>query len=257
MMNCGSELRQLAAAQADIWLVAPDSIGADLLRSYEALMDASERGRWERFAVPKPRLIHLVARALLRTTLSRYAGVGPAEWRFTTNDYGRPYIAAPAIGRDLRFNLSHTDGLVAVVVAEGREVGIDVEHRLRRLDTDRLAPAVFEASELRAYQSAPEEQRREVFYALWTLKEAYIKARGMGLSLPLDGFAFDISSDPPHIRFNRRCFDDASRWQFRRHSPTPDHALAVAVAVVAREAPVDIRLVWSVPLHRNGAPSES
>jgi 4'-phosphopantetheinyl transferase len=244
--------RDLALRQVDVWLTAPDAIDADRLRGYEALMDARERERWQRFRVPKPRLIHLVARALLRTTLSRYADVEPAHWRFEANEYGRPYISAPGMGQDLRFNLSHTDGLVALAIAEGCEIGIDVEHLHRRLDTAEVAPTVFETSELSAFQRAPEHQRRDLFFAFWTLKEAYIKARGMGLSLPLDGFAFDISQAHPRITFNHRCPDDASRWQFRRFSATPDHVLAVAVE--APDSSVDIRLIWTVPDAVAGSP---
>ena len=240
-----SSKRRLAVGQVDVWLTAPGAIDAGRLRGYEALMDASERERWQRFRVPKPRLIHLVARALLRTTLSCYADVEPAHWRFETNQYGRPHIAAPEIGRDLRFNLSHTDGLVVLAIAEGCEVGIDVESLDRRLDTADIAPTVFEASELAAFRAAPEHQRRDLFFAFWTLKEAYIKARGMGLSLPLDGFAFDLSQVNPRISFNHRCPDDASRWQLRRFDATPEHTLAVAVE--APEAAVDIRLIRTVP----------
>lgn len=239
------DMRRLTVGQVDVWLTAPDAIDTDQLRGYEALMDAKERERWQRFRVPKPRLIHLVARALLRTTLSRYADVEPTRWHFETNEYGKPYIAAPEIDRDLRFNLSHTDGLVVLAIAEGCEIGIDVESLDRRLDTAEIAPTVFEASELSAFQSAPEDRRRDLFFAFWTLKEAYIKARGMGLSLPLDGFAFDISQAHPRIAFNHRCPDDASRWQFRRFNATPEHPLAVAVE--APEAAVEIRLIRTVP----------
>src|SRR5262249_23664902 len=120
-------MRHLSIGQVDIWLTAPDAIDADQLRSYEMLMDAGESERWQRFRVTKSRLIHLVTRALLRTTLSRYADADPAQWHFETNEYGRPHITAPEIERDLRFNLSHTDGLVALAVTEGCEIGIDVE----------------------------------------------------------------------------------------------------------------------------------
>ncbi|HEY7646885.1 MAG TPA: 4'-phosphopantetheinyl transferase superfamily protein [Hyphomicrobiales bacterium] len=240
-----SEMRRLAVGQVDVWLVALDAIDADRLRGYEALMDAKERERWQRFRMPKSRLIHLVARALLRTTLSLYADAAPTHWRFETNDYGRPYVAAPEIGRDLRFNLSHTDGLVVLAIAEGCEIGIDVETLDRRLDTAEIAPTVFEASELGAFQSAPEHRRRDLFFAFWTLKEAYIKARGMGVSLPLDGFAFDLSRPHPRIGFNDRCPDDASRWQFRRFDAAPEHVIAVAVE--APESAVDIRLIQTVP----------
>jgi 4'-phosphopantetheinyl transferase len=196
-------------------------------------------------------LQHLVARALLRTTLSRYVDVKPAHWQFDTNAYGRPHVAAPAFACDLRFNLSHTDGLVALAVAKGFEVGVDVENISRCLDVLELAPSVFAPAEVAALKQAAEPDRPGVFFTFWTLKEAYIKARGMGLSLKLDGFAFDLSGKYPRVSFNQRCPDDSSRWQFRRYLPTATHALAVAVS--APESTLDVRLIWTVP----AAPSDA
>jgi 4'-phosphopantetheinyl transferase len=237
--------RGLAAGQVDVWLVASDEISADDLRSYERLMSSDEHARWTRFVVPKPRLQHLVARALLRTTLSRYVKVAPGRWQFDTNAYGRPHIAAPTLASDLRFNISHTDGLVALAVANGLEIGIDVENVTRSLDVSQLAPSVFAPAEVATLERTAELDRADVFFSFWTLKEAYIKARGMGLSLKLDGFAFDLSGTHPRVSFNDRCPDDPSRWQFRRYLPTATHALAVAVSAPANA--VDVRLIWVVP----------
>jgi 4'-phosphopantetheinyl transferase len=237
--------RELAVGQVDVWLAAPDRISADELRGYERLMSADEHARWTRFVVPKPRLQHLVARALLRTTLSRYVDVAPAQWQFDTNGYGRPHVAAPTLACDLRFNISHTDGLVAVAVTNGREIGVDVENVTRSRDISQLAASVFAPAELATLKQTAEPDRPDVFFAFWTLKEAYIKARGMGLALKLDGFAFDLSGAHPRVSFNDRCPDDPSRWQFRRYLPTATHALAVAVS--APENAVDVRLIWTVP----------
>jgi 4'-phosphopantetheinyl transferase len=237
--------RELATGQVDVWLAAPDEISADDLRSYERLMSSDEHARWTRFVVPQPRLQHLVARALVRTTLSRYADVDPGQWQFDTNGYGRPHIAAPTLACDLRFNLSHTDGLVALAVAKGLEIGVDVENVMRRLDVAQLAPSVFAPAEVAVLEQTAEPDRADVFFSFWTLKEAYIKARGMGLSLNLDGFSFDLSATHPRVSFNDRCPDDPSRWQFRRYLPTATHALAVAVS--APENAVDMRLIWVVP----------
>lgn len=236
--------RELAAGQIDVWLTDPDAISAEELSGYEALLSSEEHSRWMRFAVPEPRLLHLVARTLLRTTLSRYVGeVAPAEWRFAANAHGRPHVAGPALDRDLRFNLSHTKGLVALAVAEGFDVGADVEDIKRSLDLMRVARGVFAPAELAALERAAPHQRQAMFFAFWTLKEAYIKARGMGLSLDLGGFAFDLSGAHPAVSFNDRCPDDPARWWFRRYSPTASHELAVAAAT---QEP-DVRLIWTTP----------
>lgn len=234
--------RRLPPGTVDVWLTATDAPPADRLASWLGLMTEPERQRHERFVAPKARLQHLLARVLVRTVLSRYAGAAPRDWRFETNAFGRPAIAGPVTGRDLRFNLSHTDGLVALAVTEGRDVGIDVERIDREIDVMALAPSVMAASERKALERTPPEERRNLFFSFWTLKEAYIKARGMGLSLPLDGFAFDLSGAAPAIAFDpARIADQAAAWTFRRFAPTPRHALAVAV----ESDGFDLRLQWT------------
>jgi 4'-phosphopantetheinyl transferase len=157
------------------------------------------------------------------------------------NAYGRPHVEAPASGRDLHFNLSHADGLVALAVAGEREIGVDVENVTRGLDLDRLAPYAFAAAEADAFAQAAETEKRSVFFAFWTLKEAYIKARGMGLSLGLDGFAFGIDAAEPAVAFSDKCPDDPARWRFWRFSPTPRHALALAASASVTE----VRVIWT------------
>jgi 4'-phosphopantetheinyl transferase len=201
-----------------------------------ALLDDEERAVHARFLVEPPRRLYLAAHALVRLTLSRYAEVEPRAWRFARNAYGRPHVAGPMAGRGLHFNLSHTTGLVALAVAATEDVGIDVENTARTLDHDRLAPSVFAPAELAALRRiADPVARRTRFFVLWTLKEAYIKARGMGLSLPLDGFSFDLDGPEPTIAFAASCPDDPARWRFRYDAPTPTHRLALAVPAATDE----------------------
>jgi 4'-phosphopantetheinyl transferase len=238
-------LLSLEQGQVDIWLTALPDIGEALLRRYEELMSEDEHARWRRFRVAHAKLQHLVARALIRTTLSRYFAVPPRSWKFGANRYGRPHVSEPRQFRPLRFNLSHTSGLVACAVAKARAVGIDVENIRRESSLAELAPRVFSPTELAAFLDTPPDMQREVFFSFWTLKEAYIKARGMGLSLPLDGFSFDLAEGFPRVNFTERCPDDSARWQFRQYAPTADHRMAVAVAGVPQ--PV-VRQRWVVPL---------
>ncbi len=228
----------------DLWLTDPASLddrtGNGHPRDWLALLDPEERTRNARFMVEPPRRLHLAARVLVRETLSHYRAVDPRDWRFGRNAYGRPHVEAPEHGRTLHFNLSHTDGLVALAVSEAPDIGVDVEMVARRLDCDRLAPRVFAPAELEAYARLAAGERRSAFFVLWTLKEAYIKARGMGLSLPLDGFAFDISGPEPSITFNARCPDDAERWRFRHFAPTPGHRAALAMPAGIE----DLRVLW-------------
>ena len=237
--------RHLAPGQVDIWLTSTKTLSADTLHCYKTVLSAPELERWQRIIVPDARLQFLIARTLLRASLSQYAAVRPVEWRFETNAYGKPFVANPKLCCDLRFNLSHTKHLVAVAVTNGCEVGVDVEYLRQHVDFVQLAPVVFAPAELNAFRAVPEQQRAGLFWTLWTLKEAYIKALGTGLSCSLDSFAFDVSETHPCISFEKRCTDAPSGWQFRHYALTPEHMLALAVA--APDAFFDARLIWTVP----------
>jgi 4'-phosphopantetheinyl transferase len=186
----------------------------------------------------------LLTRALVRTMLSRYAAVAPAEWAFITNDHGRPEILDRPRGvPDLRFNLSHTEGLIACAVTIGREVGVDVEHVDRRLMHD-IAGRFFAPREVTDLKALPDSEQPRAFFDYWTLKEAYIKARGFGLALPLADFAFTLAPPaPPRIAFEPGLDDDPETWQFAQAWPTPHHRLALAVRRKGADLPVRIRRV--------------
>jgi 4'-phosphopantetheinyl transferase len=210
--------------------------------AYRALMSGDELERMARFVFESDRRAFLLTRALVRTTLSRYAPVPPADWRFIANAHGRPEILdRPAGVPDLRFNISHTTGLIACAVTIGREVGVDVEHIVRALTHD-VAGRHFAPAEVNDLRRLPEDQQRRVFFDYWTLKEAYIKARGFGLALPLGDFAFKLN--PPHaptIAFEPALEDDPATWQFLQQWPTPQHRLALAVRREGHDLPVRIR----------------
>jgi 4'-phosphopantetheinyl transferase len=187
--------------------------------------------RLARGASAGERTLRLAAWALARHALSHRAGLPPHAWRFTAGPRGRPEIAGPAGAAPLRFNLSHTNGLVTCAVALEDDVGVDVEHVGRRADTMRLARRCFAPSEVAALAAiADEGARRRAFFARWTLKEAYLKARGSGLSLPLAQVAFACPPGrPPRADFGPALHDDPSAWQFALVEPTPGYVAAVAI----------------------------
>jgi 4'-phosphopantetheinyl transferase len=211
------------------------------------VLSADERQRHERLRVESSRQQYLVSHAFLRLTLSRYASVTPEEWTFTTNRHGRPEIARPSGGAPLRFNLSHTHGLVVCGVTLQRDLGVDVEEirgRPRHVD---IARRFFAPAEVAALLATPSDQQSRRFFEYWTLKESYIKARGLGLSLPLRQFAFDLSARPRvRVSFDTTLNDDAVAWDFASLWPTPAHVLAVAAKRQAGRAVV-IRQMGSVP----------
>jgi 4'-phosphopantetheinyl transferase len=205
----------------------------ELLARHEALLSPEEKARRDRFFQERDRHQHLIARALVRCTLSQYADVPPEAWTFTPNRYGRPEISGP-IDTPLRFNLSHTHGLVVIAVAWNREIGVDVENVERQGEYVQLAHRFFAPSEAAHVASLPAEQQREVFFDYWTLKESYIKARGMGLALPLEQFAFRLA-EPVTISFSGSIQDDSSTWLFRRLRLSEQHKAALAMRCGEKE----------------------
>jgi 4'-phosphopantetheinyl transferase len=202
-----------------------------LLEHCLGLLGPQELERYGRLRREASQREFLVAHALARVTLSRYAPVPPEAWSFALGEHGRPEISGPSEARGLRFNLSHTRGMVAFAVTREHDVGVDVENRARRLRHRELSERFFGEAEVEALQALVPEERAQRFLELWTLKEAYLKARGLGISVPLRGFQFQLSdSVPPRIRFDPALLcDDPESWQFALHRPTQTHTLALAI----------------------------
>jgi len=230
-------------AGVDIWAVTPDEAiaPADVAR-LATLLTADERGRGRRFVRPRDRDAFVLTRALVRTTLSRYGPTAPADWRFMTNAHQCPSVVESQAGAPhLHFNVSHTDGLVVVAVARGHRVGVDVEAVSRPVLED-VPERHFAPSEVAALRARPAADQPRMFFDYWTLKEAYIKARGLGLAIPLDRFAFTLPADGcPTITFAPGFDDRAERWQFWQAWPTPRHRLALAVERDGADLPVTLR----------------
>jgi 4'-phosphopantetheinyl transferase len=242
------ELLTLPEGEAHLWYVRCDEVTEpSLLGTYEALLAPEESARKARYYFEKNRHEYLITRALCRGVLSRYAAVPPAAWTFSQNSYGRPEIASPAVPW-LRFNLTNTTGLIACLVARDRDVGVDVEDTGRRGETVGIADRFFSPAEVLALHAVPEAEQRARFFDYWTLKEAYIKARGMGLAIPLDQFSFSIERGAPiRIAFDPRLVDDPATWQFAQLRPTEEHLISAAVRR-AGEAAVRFVVRRTIPL---------
>jgi 4'-phosphopantetheinyl transferase len=222
----------LPPGEVHVWMTDPGEVReAELLGRYHALMNADERRKHDRYRTGAHRHACLVTRALVRTTLSRYClEIDPAAWQFVEVANGRPEIARGQGSLPLRFNLSRTAGLIACAVTLERAVGVDVEWLDPHRSTDAIAGRFFAPPEVRDLRAHPPERHLERFYSYWTLKEAYIKARGLGLAIPLDRFAFGLpAGESISISFDARLDDDPAAWQFALDRPTPQHVLATAI----------------------------
>jgi 4'-phosphopantetheinyl transferase len=206
------------------------SLSSEGICDADRYLSVEEKARRDRLKFPADRRDYAVAHDLLRRTLSQFSDVGPAEWRFGADHYGKPFIENSIPGESpLSFSLSHTRGVVACAVADGTEVGIDVECADRTVSPLEIADRYFSPEEALQLRKYSESERRVRFAELWTLKEAYLKAVGVGLSGSLSEPSFEFR-EPGSIVF--RVFPktrDVS-WNFTLFDIGENTRLAVAVA---------------------------
>jgi 4'-phosphopantetheinyl transferase len=206
-----------------------DLESAEALAAAVDLLSADERGRCERFVRSADRRDFAFAHALLRRTLTDCGDRPPREWRFIECAGGKPQLPRKMAGdAQLSFNISHTNGLVACAVTNGRAVGVDVEAIDRRLSAVDLAERFFSPAEARAVRSSSGSAIGERFIETWVLKEAFVKAVGTGLGSRLDDFAFAFD-EPSSIRFEPPPCVPVRQWRFALFAPTDRHRLAIAV----------------------------
>jgi 4'-phosphopantetheinyl transferase len=228
--EAGCSDRASLGTAVHLWLAVPgDVTSAELVQAYQDLMSPGELARHGRLRFARHRHAFAVSRALVRTTLSRYADVPPAAWRFRAGPQGRPEISAPSGHEALRFNLSHTEGLVGCAVTLDHAVGFDVESVERGAEIGAIAQRFFSPSEARALDEVPAPARRRRFFEYWTLKEAYVKATGRGLTTSLSSFAVRLARDESIDLDVVPEVDDPAAWQFALLEVHPVHVAALAV----------------------------
>jgi 4'-phosphopantetheinyl transferase len=202
-------------------------------------IDAVEQERAARFVFERHRRQYTAAHALARLMLTASVGgtVHPLGWTFVTNAQGKPRVAN---GMGPHFNLSHCDGLVACAVSHQAEVGVDVES-MDRLITLEMVEGSFTAGERIWLRSLPEARRAAGLLQLWTLKEAYIKATGLGLSQRLDAFGFTF--EPLRIIACDPAIGDVAEWRFEQKMIGASHILAAAYRGSGSSLPIDLKEV--------------
>jgi len=220
---------RLPGGECHVWVIKVDealAAGEDRHRSW---LTEEEIQHLRRYRFERHRREHFVTRVLARAALSRYTGVPPERWIFGAGPHGKPHVTSP--DTSLSFNLANSDGLVVCAVAAGGDLGVDVEPIAGRGDPLQLASSAFSPDEVAGLRAAPEDERRARFVALWTLKEAYLKARGLGLALATNRFsvALEGTSDA-RITFDPAVRDTPSRWQLVRIAAIPGYHLAVALS---------------------------
>jgi 4'-phosphopantetheinyl transferase len=197
-----------------LWCAYPEDFRSEAITQTSALLlSEDERARWQALRFDRHRREYLATRTLVRTALSQYRPLAPQAWRFQSNMHGKP-TTEPDCG--LRFNLSNSLGLVVCLIAQGAEVGVDVEPYDRAGNIVELAPDVFSPPEIAQLEILHGQEKLDRALSIWTLKEAYIKARGAGLSLPLSGFSTVFGGkDGIRLEAGQCAYDEPARhWRF-------------------------------------------
>jgi len=195
-----------------------------------ALLSEDERMRASGFIFERDRSRFIVGRGTLRVILGRYLDVPPGSLTFRYGPHGKPAVSTGSGGDAVRFNVAHSHGMALYGITIGREIGIDLERVRSDFETDQIADQFFSRRERAALRALSPESRLEGFFRCWTRKEAYIKARGDGLSLPLTRFDVSLAPGEPTVHLSTPDAPlEASRWSLEELPAGPGYIAAIAV----------------------------
>jgi 4'-phosphopantetheinyl transferase len=203
-----------APGEVCVWYAPTADLTADAAREGRARqwLGTDERARLDRYRTDADRAMFLVGRVMARALVGRALHVAPTTWRWREGLRGRPEIDDPATA--LRFNLAHSGGLVACALRRDGEVGVDVEHRDRTALDPRLVDRYCAPAEVADIQQRGAEGWRDQFLKYWTLKEAYLKARGLGIALPLADLCFQLTPEPVRLAGLNSLAGESTEWAF-------------------------------------------
>ena len=199
-----------------------------VVKQFRSTLEGNELYRADRFHFEKDRRAFIVSRGFLRQVLGRYLTVNAETIRFSYGPYGKPALGGDHESSTLRFNMSHSRGVALVAVTEDKALGVDVEYIRADFATEDIARRFFSPREVETFSAVPNDQRVASFFRCWTRKEAYIKAIGLGLSQPLDGFDVTLGPGEPAALL-RADDDDTSRWSLSDLDAGEDYAAALVV----------------------------
>jgi 4'-phosphopantetheinyl transferase len=228
------------------WRAPPETLvlGDDEIHVWRATLDqtpsqiqgflhnlaADEQAKAERFYFERDREHFIAARGVLRAILGGYLNRAPESLSFCYSSHGKPALAGESDGEPIRFNVSHSYGVALYAITRGREVGIDLERIRFDLAVAEIAERFFSRREVAMLRTLPTEAQRQAFFRCWTRKEAYIKARGEGLSLPLDQFDVSLApGEPAAVLGTQRDPSEAARWSLQELTLAPGYVAALAV----------------------------
>jgi 4'-phosphopantetheinyl transferase len=213
---------ELAENEIHVWRAHLDC-GGTVLRKFEATLSSDEKDRANRFHFERDRNSFTAARGILRDLLGRYIAQDPGKIEFEYSPLGKPTLRAAPLDGPIRFNVSHSHGMALFAFASGRNVGVDIEQLRPDFGGDEIAQRYFAPQEVEELRALPVTLRPEGFFLCWTRKEAYVKARGEGLHIPLDSFHVSLTPGQPE----RLHTADALLWTLRSLRPDSNYVGAL------------------------------
>lgn len=221
LWEAASTSPELRADEVHIW-----SVGLDLaparVKALARCLSPDERQRADRFVHKNHRARFIVARGVLRQLLGEYLARDPVALTFSYGEHGKPDL----LGGALEFNMSHSHELALYAVASGRVLGVDIEWPRPRVEYEQIAARFFSPQEQAALMGRPAAERHAAFYNIWTRKEAYLKARGDGISAGLDTFSVSLGAEAELLHSDEGAAE-AARWQLMALAPAPGYVAAL------------------------------
>ena len=196
---------------------------------YKTLLSSDELDRMARFRFEHDRQAFTFAHGVLRNLLGAYLHVPPMDLRFDYSKHGKPSVFLPA-GTDIQFNLSHTAGAVLVGICRNREIGVDIEKVRNDFELMDIAARFFTLNERETLLCLPESERPQAFFHCWTRKEAILKARGDGLSFPLDHVEVSVTATEAIVGIDTALETVPQRWRILPLNVPAAYAAAVALS---------------------------
>jgi 4'-phosphopantetheinyl transferase len=220
----------LAPDDVQVWLIPIDP-SPTTVEQLRHLLSADERVRADRFHFRSDSNRFTVARAFLRITLGKYLRTDPGDIEFDYSKYGKPCLAPFANeSTQLKFNLAHSGNRALYAFTRGREIGIDLERITPQLAVEGIARRFFSTTEVKLLEAVAPHVRTQAFFNCWTLKEAFVKAKGVGISLPLNQFDVTFAPFAPVVLLRTRWNEaEALRWSLQTIDAGADYVGAIAV----------------------------